>query len=79
MAQEDTRNRVGSTQGDRVAKRSQPEAPGRPRAVPGADGDWIAGNLRRVRTESLREEIPDRMRALLDQLGRLEKPEEDPP
>jgi hypothetical protein len=79
MLQKDTRNRVGSTQGDRVAKRNQPEVPGGHGAPPQADGDWIAGNLRKVREEALRDEIPERMRALLDQIDRLEKPEEDPP
>ena len=79
MAQKDTRNRVGSTQGDGVAKPNRPEVPERPRAVPDAAGDWIAGSLRRVREETLREQIPDRLRALLDQLDRLEQLEEDPP
>jgi hypothetical protein len=78
MVQKDTRNRVGSTQGERVAKRNSPEVPGRPRATPKTDGDWIAGSLRRVREETLRDEIPERMRALLDQLDRLENSEEDP-
>jgi hypothetical protein len=78
MVQKDTRNRVGSTQGERVAKRKNPEVPKRPGATPKTDGDWIVGSLRRVREETLRDEIPERMRALLDQLDRLENSEEDP-
>ena len=79
MVQRDTRNRAGRQQGGRVAKRNHPDVPERAQVPPETDGDWIAGNLRRVRDEALREETPERMRALLDQLDRLEKPEEDPP
>jgi hypothetical protein len=79
MVHRDTRNRAGRQQGGRVAKRNHPDVSERAQAPPDTDGDWIAGNLRKVREEALRDEIPERMRALLDQIDRLEKPEEDPP
>jgi hypothetical protein len=75
----DTRNRAWMQQGGRVPKRNGPKAPGSGPSDPGPPEDWIAGHLRRVRNEALREEIPERMRALIDQLDRLEKPEEENP
>ena len=61
-----------------MAKRS-------PSGVTGSDvsdratQDWVTGHLRRIRTETAREVIPERMRQLLDQLDRLEKSEEEDP
>lgn len=66
-------------QGDRVAKRSPPGATGSEKPDLGTSEDWVTGHLRRVRNEASREEVPLRMRQLLDQLDRLEEPEEDDP
>lgn len=62
-----------------MAKRSPPGATEPAKADRRALEDWVTGHLRRVRTETAREEIPERMRQLLDQLDRLEIPEEEDP
>lgn len=74
----DTRNRA-LQQGGRVARRSLGDATGSDEAGPASDEDWITGHLRRVRTEILSEKIPERMSQLLDQLDRLDEPEEENP
>ena len=79
MDQKDTRNRAGRRQGDGVAKRNQPDPPAAPEGVARVREDWIAGQMRRVREEALRDEIPERMRSLLDQLDRLDQSEEEDP
>lgn len=66
-----------------MGQRNPPANSGTDHTEPEEVEDWIAGHLRKVRREALREEIPERMRALLDQLDRLERSEnseeEDPP
>lgn len=66
-------------QGGRVAKRSPNGVAGSAKPDHDTAGDWVTGHLRRVRNETAREDIPERMRHLLDQLDRLEEPEEEDP
>lgn len=62
-----------------MAKRNREEASDPGQGSADVDDDWISGHLRRVRDDILREEIPERMRNLADQLDRLDEPEEEDP